>query len=51
MIFDLHGETLFALLGRDAFGNCPGFQNAVHRQTKVIMETFRCVLLNHEDSL
>src|ERR1700728_3989522 len=48
MIFYANRQVLFALYGRNTFGDSPGLQNAVHLQSKVIMQSAGRMFLHYE---
>ncbi len=48
MIFDMNSETLVCGIKGRSLGHGPGLQNAVHFQTKIIVETGRVMALDNE---
>ena len=48
MIFDRHGKTLLGGIQRRTFRDRPGFEDALHLETEVVVEAGGAVLLHHE---
>ncbi len=48
MILDLHGEALVIGIERRALGNGPGFEDAIHLETEVVVQPRGAVALDHE---
>src|SRR5436305_704355 len=48
MIFDLHGQPLVGRIERRPLGNGPGFENAFHLESEVIVPASGFVLLDNE---
>src|SRR5436190_18102647 len=46
MIFDFHCEMFFTSFPRQAFGQRPRFQHALHLEAEIVMQTARSVFLN-----
>jgi hypothetical protein len=50
MVLRPYGEPLVRRIHRRPFGDCPGYQDTVDRQPKIIMQSTRVVFLHDKDT-